>query len=133
MTVACLASNGMITYRGNAAATRLLVGTANGLDVLDRKPGGDWTRGERKLPDLHVSSLAIERVSGGIFAGIHKVGVFYSGDGGTTWEERSNGINIKHVYSVTAGVEDGKPVIYCGTEPPCAYRSTDLGKTWQEL
>lgn len=133
MTIACLASNGMISYRGNAPATRLLVGTANGLDVLERQPGGAWQRGERKLNDKHVSSLAIEPVNGGIFAGIHKGGVFYSADGGSSWEERSNGISIEHVYSVTATDEDGKPVVYAGTEPACAFRSTDLGKTWNEL
>jgi photosystem II stability/assembly factor-like uncharacterized protein len=133
MTVACLAANGMISYRGAAAVTRLLVGTAKGIDVLERKPGGDWHRGERKLNDKHVSSLAIEPVGAGIFAGIHKGGVFHSADGGATWEERSNGITIEHVYSVTATVEDGKPVVYCGTEPPCAFRSADLGKTWEEL
>jgi photosystem II stability/assembly factor-like uncharacterized protein len=133
MTIACLASNGMISYRGNAPATRLLVGTADGLDVLERTPGGDWRRGERRLAGKHVSSLAIEPVSGGVFAGIHKGGVFYSADGGLSWEERSNGISIAHVYSVTATVEDGKSVVYAGTEPACAFRTTDLGKTWEEL
>jgi photosystem II stability/assembly factor-like uncharacterized protein len=123
----------MISYRGDAASTRLLVGTVNGLDVLERTANGDWRRGERKLNDKHVSSLAVEPVNGGIFAGIHRGGVYYSGDRGLTWEERSNGISIEHVYSVTAAVEDGKPVIYAGTEPPCAFRSTDLGRSWEEL
>ena len=133
MTIACLAPNGMISFRGNAASTRLLVGTASGLDMLEREPGGNWRRGERKLEGRHISSLAIEPVNGGIFAGIHRGGVFYSGDGGSTWEERSNGISIGHVYSVMAAVEDGKPVIYAGTEPPCAFRSRNEGKSWEEL
>ena len=42
MTTACLAPNGMNVYRGSGAATRLLVGTAKGVAILERAPGQDW-------------------------------------------------------------------------------------------
>ena len=82
MTIAGLAPNGTNVYRGSAASTRLLVGTAKGLAILERKPGGDWTRSSLQLDGSHISSMTIEPVHGGIFAGVHRGGVHYSADGG---------------------------------------------------
>ena len=133
MTTACLAPNGMSVFRGDADATRLLVATAKGLAVLERAPGRDWTFSGSALDGMHVSSLLIEPVNGGVFAGIHRGGVHYSSDGGRTWEPRSAGITIEHVYSLVSAVENGKPVVYAGTEPPSLFRSTDEGRSWEEL
>jgi photosystem II stability/assembly factor-like uncharacterized protein len=72
-------------------------------------------------------------VNGGLYAGIHRGGVFFSPDAGQTWEPRSNGLTIEHVYSLVSAVEDGKPVVYAGTEPPSLFRSADEGRTWDEL
>jgi photosystem II stability/assembly factor-like uncharacterized protein len=132
MSTACLAPNGMSVYRGAGPATRLLVGTAKGVAVLERA-AKDWSHAATKLEGVHISSLAIEPVNNGTFAGVHRGTVFYSPDLGDSWEPRGDGISIGHVYSLTCAVEAGRPVIYAGTEPPAVFRSRDAGRHWQEL
>lgn len=133
MTTACLAPNGMNVFRSGAACTRLLVGTAKGIALLERKPGSDWALSGTLLDGQHISSMVIEPIRGGIYAGVHRGGVFYSPDLGLTWESRSTGISINHVYSLVYAVENGLPVIYAGTEPPSLFRSRDAGQNWTEL
>jgi photosystem II stability/assembly factor-like uncharacterized protein len=133
VTTACLAPNGMNVYRGDTTCTRLLVGTAKGIALLERKPGSDWSLSGTMLDSQHISSLLIEPVHGGVYAGVHRGGVFYSPDLGLTWEERRAGISINHVYSLVYAIESAQPVIYAGTEPPSLFRSRDEGKSWTEL
>jgi photosystem II stability/assembly factor-like uncharacterized protein len=133
MTAACLAPNGMNVYRGNAAATRLIVGTAKGIALLERAPGKDWGFTGMALDGPHISSMVIEPIRGGLYAGVHRGGVFFSPDLGGSWEERSAGIHVKHVYSLGCAVENGQPIIYAGTEPVSAFRSSDEGRNWEEL
>ena len=133
MTIACLAPNGMNVYRGNQPATRLLVGTCKGIAIFERAPGQDWRRAATLLEGQHISSMVLEPVKGGLYAGVHRGAVFFSGDRGDTWEARGGGITIEHVYSLAYAVADGKPVIYAGTEPPGVFRTRDEGHSWEEL
>lgn len=133
MTTACLAPNGMSVFRGDASATKLLVGTAQGVALLERVPGKEWKLSGTTLEGKHVSSLLLEPVNGGVYAGIHRGGVFFSPDGGRTWEERSDGITLDHVYSLVYAIEDGRPIVYAGTEPPSLFRTRDEGRNWEEL
>lgn len=133
MSTACLAPNGMTVYPGAAPATRLLVGTAKGIVVFERAPGTDWRVTGSALDGHHISSMASEPVRGGLFAGVHRGGVFYSPDQGRSWEERSHGISIPHVYSLAAAAENGLPVLYAGTEPASAFVTRDEGRHWEEL
>jgi photosystem II stability/assembly factor-like uncharacterized protein len=133
MTTACLAPNGMSVFRGDAPARQLLVGTAQGVAVYARVPGGEWKLSATMLEGKHISSMLIEPVNGGVYAGVHRGGVFFSADQGRTWEDRSAGLGIEHVYSLVYGVESGKPIVYAGTEPPSLFRSADEGRNWEEL
>jgi len=133
MTTACLAPNGMSVYRGAGPSTRLLVGTAKGVALLERAPGADWRYARTLLDGVHISSLAIEPINNGVFAGVHRGTVCYSADQGDNWEPRGDGITISHVYSLAYAVEAGAPVIYAGTEPPAVFRSRDAGRSWVEL
>jgi len=133
MTTACLAPNGMNVYCGKEPADRLLVGTAKGVAVLERAAGKDWSQTGTALEGSHISSMVIEPVHGGTYAGVHRGGVFFSPDGGRSWEPRGEGISIPHVYSMTYAVEQGRPFLYAGTEPPCVFRSRDEGRSWDEL
>src|SRR5262249_9056554 len=85
------------------------------------------------LHGLHISSMLIEPMRGGLFAGVHRGGVHFSADGGKSWEERANGITTRHVYTLGAVEEKGEPVLYAGTEPVNLFRSRDYGKSWEEL
>jgi photosystem II stability/assembly factor-like uncharacterized protein len=134
MTV-CLSPNGLNVYRDDEWPRRLLVGTAGGVSILERESGGEgWRVSGHALEGLHISSLVLEPEHGGVFAGIHfEGGLYFSGDDGTTWEERTHGLTIQHVYSMRSVDEGGKPIIYAGTEPPSLFRSEDYGLSWREL
>ncbi|HLG69536.1 MAG TPA: glycosyl hydrolase [Chloroflexota bacterium] len=137
---ACLSPNGLNVYRESEPVRRLLVGTLNGLAVLERQaPGGGWKVSGRVLDGVHVSSLMIEPLRGGIFGGSHVTrdstspgGLYRSLDGGQTWERRTNGITTDHVFCLRSVQENGQPVIYAGTEPAGLFRSEDYGDTWED-
>jgi photosystem II stability/assembly factor-like uncharacterized protein len=133
MTIACLAPNGMNVYLGERPLTRLLVGTSKGAAVLERDTGRDWRMTDLMLEGHHISSFALEPVHGGLYAGVHRGTVFFSPDLGRNWERRDSGISIAHVYSLAAAVENGKPIVLAGTEPPSVFRTRDQGRSWEEL
>jgi photosystem II stability/assembly factor-like uncharacterized protein len=130
--IACLSPNGQNQNAGDTPATRLLVSTLKGVNVLEReRAGAPWVDRGRKL-DGHCSSIMIEPRRGGVFAGMHSGGLFYSADAGETWQPRSNGITIQHVYSLGYAHHPNATVLYAGTEPASMFRSDDYGETWVE-
>src|SRR5690554_809481 len=134
MTTACLVPNGQMVNRGVSACTRLLVGTVKFVSILVPSPDKVWTVTDLTTEGRHISAFTLEPVNGGIYCGVHRGGgVFYSGDQGRTWESRGRGLTIDHVYSLHSTVENGRPVIYAGTEPVGFFRSFDEGRTWEEL
>jgi photosystem II stability/assembly factor-like uncharacterized protein len=133
MTV-CLSPNGVNHSQAEAAPTRLLVATADGVSVLQREgTGAAWQLVDVQLRGMHPSALLFEPHAKGIFAGIHHGGLYFSADGGTTWERRTHGLSIEHVFSLRALARDGTPVILAGTEPVSLFSSVDYGLSWQEL
>src|SRR5579883_386666 len=131
MTV-CLSPNGSTVYKGQAPAEDILVGTVAGIVRLHRE-NGSWRVAGRHLDGLHISSILLEPVQGGIFAGVHGEGLYFSGDGGQSWEPRMNGLTVKHVFSLSTAQRDGSTVIYAGTEPAHLFESMDYGQSWTEL
>lgn len=132
--IACLSPNGQNRQSGDAAATRLLVATLRGVNVLEReRPGGPWTDRGRTLDGHHCGSLMLEPRRGGIFAGMHSGGLYFSADGGETWESRSQGLTIEHVFSLAYAHRGEATVLYAGTEPASMFRSDDYGRSWTEL
>ncbi|HXQ54035.1 MAG TPA: hypothetical protein VN802_23275 [Stellaceae bacterium] len=131
--LACLSPNGQNLNQGTDQPARLLVATLRGIAVLERaRPGAPWTVAARKLDGQHCSSLMIEPRRGGIFAGMHTGGLFFSPDGGETWEQRSRGITISQVFSVGYAHHKDGIALYAGTEPASMFRSDDYGATWVE-
>jgi photosystem II stability/assembly factor-like uncharacterized protein len=129
MTV-CLSTNGVNVHRADSPPTRLLVATAGGLSILEReRPSAAWQVVSTVLRDLHPSALVYEPIRQGIFAGIHNGGLYFSGDDGQSWERRTNGLSIEHVFSLRAV----RGSILAGTEPVSLFKSTDDGQSWQEL
>ena len=70
---------------------------------------------------------------GGLFAGVHGEGLYFSGDGGKSWQPRMTGLDVKHVFTVASAARRGQPVIYAGTEPAHLFVSYDYGESWTEL
>jgi len=131
--IACLSPNGQNLNNGDAPPNRLLVATLRGVTVLERtRPGAPWSDRGRKLDGHHCSSLMIEPRHGGVFAGMHSGGLYYSADGGETWTPRSQGISIAQVFCLGYAHHPKATVLYAGTEPASMFRSDDYGETWTE-
>jgi photosystem II stability/assembly factor-like uncharacterized protein len=132
--IACLSPNGQNLNRGEAAPTRLLVATLRGINLIERaRPGAAWTDRGRTLDGHHCGSLMIEPKRGGIFAGMHSGGLYFSADGGTTWAKRDRGISIEQIFSLGYAHHGDKVALYAGTEPASMFRSDDYGESWIEL
>jgi photosystem II stability/assembly factor-like uncharacterized protein len=131
--IACLSPNGQNLCYGDAAPTRLLVATINGINLLERKdPQAPWTDRGRTLDGHHCGSIMIEPRRGGIFAGMHDGGLYFSADGGETWALRMQGITIEHIFSIAYAYVGDAIVLYAGTEPASMFRSDDYGLSWVE-
>lgn len=129
---ACLAPNGQNVFRGGGPCERLLIGTLQGLRVLQRD-GSSWRNAGARLDGQHVSSMMYEPKHRGLFAGIHGGAVQFSSDEGDTWQPRSQGIGIEHLFTLAYAEPPSGVVIYAGTEPAALFKSHDYGQTWQEL
>jgi photosystem II stability/assembly factor-like uncharacterized protein len=133
MTV-CLSTNGQIVFDEPAPPSRLIVATLNGAQILERDhPGAAWQHAGLALSGKHVSALLVEPEQRGLFAGVHDGGLYYSGDGGASWERRTSGIAIEHVFSLAAAIDEEGVAVYAGTEPVSLFRSRDSGRSWHEL
>jgi photosystem II stability/assembly factor-like uncharacterized protein len=133
MTV-CISPSGTLAHESGAVPLRLLVGTVDGVRILERT-GVDapWRQTADALRGEHVSALARDPRSRTVVASFHSGGLAVSEDDGVSWEHRQAGLNHDHVFTVACVVQEGRLAIYAGTLPVSLYRSTDLGRTWQEL
>jgi len=133
MTV-CLSPNGSTVYESQAPVDDLLVATVDGITRL-RPEGasGNWRVVDVQLQSLHISSILLEPLRGGLFAGVHGEGLYFSPDGGQSWEPRMAGLTVKHVFSLGHAQRAGSVVLYAGTEPAHLFESLDYGETWTAL
>ncbi len=130
----CLAPNGCDLYTVEAPPKKLLVGTTDGISVLERQnPGEAWKRSGHLLKGVHISSFLLEPKRGGLFAGVHGNGLYVSMDDGQNWELKTRGLTIQHVYTLASLERNGDIVLYAGTEPADLFQSLDYGETWEEL
>jgi photosystem II stability/assembly factor-like uncharacterized protein len=133
MTTIALSHGGTTTYAGVAPARRLLVGTADGVVVLERTTAREgWSVAHRALDGCHVSALVTPR-PGLVVAGVFHDTVHVSRDDGETWERRGDGIAPANVYSLAAVLRGDRVRLYAGTEPAHLFVSDDLGASWREL
>lgn len=135
MTV-CVSPGGRTLSHGEAAATRMLVATVDGVRELTRSgPAEPWREGARALEGHHIGSLV--RLTDGktIFAGAHSGGLWVSHDDGRTWTASDAGIAAehRHIFTLYARENGGTTTLFAGTQPVALYRSDDLGRTWREL
>ncbi|HEV8020421.1 MAG TPA: hypothetical protein VGP41_04095 [Candidatus Lustribacter sp.] len=131
--IAALSPNGQNLCFGDDPPLRLLVATIKGVNVLEReRPGAPWIDRGRVLDGHHCGSITIEPRRGGIFAGMHSGGLYFSADGGETWERRTNGITLENVFTIAYANWGDATVLYAGTEPASMFRSDDYGQSWVE-
>ncbi len=130
MTVA-LSHGGTTMYVSPAEAQRLLVGTADGVAILERPTGHEWRVVGRGLPERHISAL-ITPAPRLVVAGVFHDSLYVSHDDGETWEQRGDGLEPANVYSLAAVERAGQLRLYAGTEPAHLFVSDDLGRRWME-
>ncbi len=128
-----LSHSGPNIYRSENPSNQVLVGTREGVAVVERDDGGVWKVASRALSGRHISSIVVEPESGTIFAGAFFGGLHASTDGGRTWERRDNGIAFEDIFSMSFTKVDGNIRIYAGTEPAHLFYSDDLGANWTEM
>ncbi|MPZ14327.1 MAG: hypothetical protein GEU73_07865 [Chloroflexi bacterium] len=128
-----LSHGGANMYTSTEASREVLVGTKDGVAILERRAEGGWALAHHALAGLHISSIIVEPISGMIFAGAFFDRMYASEDGGRTWERRDTGLTVDDVYSL-ASVQNGDGSrLLAGTQPAHLFCSDDLGHHWREL
>ncbi|HEX6512961.1 MAG TPA: hypothetical protein VF157_11710 [Chloroflexota bacterium] len=124
---------GANVWSSDRPSTEVLVGTKDGVALLERR-AGNWEVAAKTLAGRFISSIVVEPDSGTVFAGAFFGSVHASTDGGRTWEHRADGLTYDDVFSLAVKrLPDGRPRVYAGTEPAHLFQSDDLGRHWTEL
>ena len=126
-----LSNGGHHSHRATRPSDTIVVGTVDGIAVLNRTDGG-WTVAHRALAGCVVSAVTIAD-DGTLFAATHGVGVARSRDGGKSWDWINKGIDRHDLWSARAGKLQGKDVVLVGALPAHLYISEDNGDSWREL
>jgi photosystem II stability/assembly factor-like uncharacterized protein len=126
-----LSPGGDSIFRLARPADEVVVGTVDGIFVLARSDGG-WSVVDRALEGCFVSAIAA-LADGGLIAGLHGQGLTRSDDGGRAWRWVNAGLTQFDIWSVRAGIVDGKDVVFAGTMPAALFRSDDGGNSWRDL
>jgi photosystem II stability/assembly factor-like uncharacterized protein len=131
-----LSPSGQQLTKASGPATRIQVGTLEGVATLERAEfGAPWALTARSLADRHVAALVHEEMSGKLFAAAHADGgLWVSDDGeGKSWRPLTNGLDRPHMYSMAARRRGDRVTLFLGTRPAALYRSDDLGESWIEV
>src|SRR5919197_2694905 len=124
-------TNGPQGGDGIALATNpsghVFVGTQGGGIFRSTDNGENWTSVNNGLTATNVRALAINAVTGHIFAGTFG-GAFRSTDNGDSWTAVNNGLEFPFVISLAINSSGD---VFAGTvEGGGVYRSTDDGENW---
>ena len=126
-----LSNGGTNSHRADALSDAMVVGTVDGVALLERSPSG-WAVKQRALQGCAVSAVtALD--DGTLFAATHGVGVARSDDGGLTWSWSNDGLAHFDLWSARAGRLMGRSAVFVGALPAHLYVSEDAGKSWREL
>ncbi len=126
-----LLSNGGASIFEGASSSRLVVGTVDGIFVLEREDKG-WREAGRALEGASVSAVA-QLPSGTLIAATHGLGVARSTDDGATWNWSNRGLPQFDLWSARGGILGGEDVALVGSMPAHLMISRDDGVSWVEL
>jgi len=126
-----LLSNAGASIFEGAQTDRLIVGTVDGIFLLERDEKG-WREAGRAIEGCSVSAVAA-LPSGTLIAATHGLGVARSTDGGMTWDWANKGLGHFDLWSARGGVIRGETVALVGSMPAHLMISRDDGVSWTEL
>lgn len=105
---------------------------ARGGEVRFSTDGGENWNTAGFIPD-GVSTLAVDRGPGALYAGLGQLGVYRSADGGQSWEERNDGLRtMVYPCDIDVAPDDGNR-LFAAAANLGGWRSDDGGSTWQAL
>jgi hypothetical protein len=131
MMMILLSNGGSNSHRSKKPSDALVVGTVDGVVVLQRAAGG-WKVAHRALGGCFVSAVTAAD-DGTLFAATHGFGVARSDDGGYSWTWIIDGIDHLDLWSARAGRLAGRDVVCVGSLPAHLYISENRGDSWREL
>jgi photosystem II stability/assembly factor-like uncharacterized protein len=126
-----LSNGGTNTQRSRAASNTMIIGTVDGVVMLERAAHG-WIVKNRALGGCSVSAVTASD-DGTLFAATHGFGAARSDDGGLTWTWILDGLDHMDLWSARAGKLAGRDVVCVGALSAHLYISENRGKTWREL
>ena len=126
-----LSNGGTNTHRSRAASDAMVIGTVDGVVLLERVAQG-WKIKHRALGGCSVSAVTASE-DGTLYAATHGFGVARSDDGGLTWTWVLDGLDHMDLWSARAGKLQGRDVACVGALPAHLYISENRGKIWREL
>jgi len=131
-----LSNGGTNTQRSRAASNTMIIGTVDGVVMLERAAQGIqknfWIVKHRALGGCSVSGVTASE-DGTLYAATHGFGAAKSDDGGLTWAWVLDGLDHMDLWSARAGKLAGRDVVCVGALPAHLYISENRGKTWREL
>ncbi|HEV3161386.1 MAG TPA: sialidase family protein [Xanthobacteraceae bacterium] len=125
-----LSNGGTNTQRSRAASNTMIIGTVDGVVMLERVAHG-WIVKHRALGGCFVSAVTASE-DGTLFAATHGFGAARSDDGGLTWTWILDGLDHMDLWSARAGKLQGRNLVGVGALPAHLYISEN-GKTWRDL
>lgn len=128
---ALISPGGTSVMRLDRECDRLVVGSTDGIWILERDADGEWKLAARSLDGTFVSALA-ETGDGGLIAGTHHLGIARSDDGGVSWRWVNAGLTQFDVWSLKCEQVQGRELLFAGTMPARLFRSEDGGESWSE-
>ncbi|MGY4596943.1 photosystem II stability/assembly factor-like uncharacterized protein [Bradyrhizobium sp. GM22.5] len=126
-----LSNGGENTFRSTSETTRLVVGTVDGIFVLERAANA-WRLATRALEGCSVSAVT-SLASGTLLAATHGLGVARSVDNGQSWEWSNQGLPQFDLWAARGGLLRGQDVALVGSMPAHLMMSDDDGRSWREL
>ena len=130
-----LSNGGTNAHRSRAPSDTMVIGTVDGVVVLERSAQGlqhhAWRIKHRALGGCSVSAVTASE-DGALYAATHGFGAARSDDGGYTWTWILEGLDHMDLWSARAGKLKGRDVVCVGALPAHLYISEN-GKTWREL
>lgn len=129
----CLSPGGTTMYSGASPSRKILVGTVNGVAIVEKDAAGRWAATRTVLDGCHLHALLLDPVSGTIFAGVRNGGVYVSADDAQTWQACNDGLTQNNIYSMCVAHTKDATRIYAGTEPAHLFVTEDMGEKWTEL
>jgi photosystem II stability/assembly factor-like uncharacterized protein len=113
---------------------RVCLGTEEGVFLLESSAEGEWSVAGRALDDVLVHAVSlVDDDSRELLAATRGAGLWRSRDGGETWTRLGEGALPAKVRGPAVATENGRRVLYVGSEPIALFRSEDDGETWEEI